>query len=61
NLVRSDQAVFCATGITTGLLLHGIERQGGQELTHSLLIGGPAGHRQRLTSWHRREPDPAPA
>ena len=61
NLVRSDQAIFCATGITTGLLLHGIERQPGAELTHSLLIGGPAGHRQRLTSWHRREPDPAPA
>jgi len=60
DLVRSDQAIFCATGITTGLLLTGVERQGAQELTHTLLIGGPAGHRQVLTSWHRRERAPAP-
>lgn len=55
ELVRSDQGVFCATGITTGLLLTGVERQGTRELTQTLLIGGSAGERQLLTSWHPRE------
>lgn len=54
ELVRSDKVAFCATGITTGLLLDGVERRGDQELTHTLMIGGPAGHRQMLTSWHKR-------
>ena len=54
ELVRSDQVAFCATGITTGLLLDGVERGGLQEKTHSLLIGGEAGARQMLTSWHPR-------
>ena len=54
ELVRSDDVVFCATGITTGLLFDGIERTGGLEKTQTLMIGGDAGQRQMLTSWHRR-------
>jgi fructose-1,6-bisphosphatase II len=54
ELVRSDDVVFCATGITTGLLFEGVERSGELERTQTLMIGGDAGHRQLLTTWHRR-------
>jgi fructose-1,6-bisphosphatase II len=54
ELVRSDDVVFCATGITTGLLFEGVERSGGFEKTETLMIGGAAGCRQLLTSWHKR-------
>jgi len=53
ELVRSDCVVFCATGITSGLLLDGVECSGRNERTHSLLVGGGAGDRQMLASWHR--------
>ncbi len=55
ELIRSDKAVFCATGITTGLLLEGVERGGPFDRTQTLMVGGGAGARQMLTSWHRRE------
>jgi fructose-1,6-bisphosphatase II len=54
EMVRSDDVVFCATGITTGLLLDGVERTRELEKTQTLMIGGAAGPRQMLTSWHRR-------
>lgn len=54
EMVRSDEVVFCATGITTGLLLDGVERSRDQEKTQTLMIGGAAGPRQMLTSWHCR-------
>jgi fructose-1,6-bisphosphatase II len=54
ELVRSPDVVFCATGITTGLLFDGIERTATHERTQTLLVGGGAGERQLLTSWHRR-------
>lgn len=54
ELVRSDQVIFAATGITTGLLFDGIERQSGFEKTQTLMVGGGAGPRQLLTSWHSR-------
>lgn len=54
DLVRSDDVVFCATGITTGLLLEGIERTRTHIKTQTLMIGGESGPRQMLTSWHNR-------
>ncbi len=54
ELVLSDDVVFCATGITTGLLLEGVARASGMEKTQTLMIGGDAGRRQILTSWHKR-------
>jgi len=54
EMVRSDDVMFCATGITTGLLLDGVERSRELEKTQTLMIGGAAGPRQMLTSWHRR-------
>ncbi|MBL4613406.1 MAG: fructose-bisphosphatase class II family protein [Magnetovibrio sp.] len=57
DLVTSDNVHFTATGITTGLLFEGVEREGHCERTQSLLISGPkakgdGGRRQLLTTWH---------
>lgn len=57
DLVTSDNVHFTATGITTGLLFEGVEREGNLERTQSLLISGPGakgqgGRRQLLTAWH---------
>lgn len=52
---RPEAVTFCATGITSGLLLDGVARQGDRLRTHSLLMGGGAGERQMLTSWHPLE------
>jgi len=54
ELVCSDRVVFCATGITTGLLFDGIEQTRTTETTQTLMTGGGAGLRQILSSWHRR-------
>lgn len=54
ELVRTDSVMFCATGITTGLLFEGIERQAAFEKTQTLMVGGGAGPRQLLTTWHPR-------
>jgi fructose-1,6-bisphosphatase II len=54
DLVRSDDVIFCATGITTGLLFEGVERSGTHEKTQTLMVGGGAGDRQLLSTWHRR-------
>lgn len=56
DLVRSDDVLFCATGITTGLLLEGVERNDGCDRTQTLMVGGrAAGIRQILTTLHPRE------
>lgn len=51
DLVDSDDVFFCATGITTGLLLDGVERVGDHLRTQTLLVAGSAGERQILTSF----------
>jgi fructose-1,6-bisphosphatase II len=51
-LVGSDKVYFCATGITTGLLFEGVERSSTHEKTQTLMISGPKGERQILTTWH---------
>jgi fructose-1,6-bisphosphatase II len=53
ELVRSDQTIFCATGIATGLLFEGIERSEKYERTQTMMIAGNLGERQLLTSFHR--------
>jgi fructose-1,6-bisphosphatase II len=55
EFVRSDEAYFCATGITTGLLFEGVERTRSQEKTQTLMIAGSGGGRQILTTWHPRD------
>lgn len=51
ELVSSDQVYFCATGITTGLMLDGVERVGGRLRTQTLMVVGATGERQILTSF----------
>ncbi len=55
EMVTSDQVYFCATGITTGLLLDGVERSGRCEKTHTLMVTGARGEREFLTTHHRRD------
>lgn len=52
ELVTSDRVFFCATGITTGLLLEGVERKGNCIKTQTLMVSGLSRERQILTTWH---------
>lgn len=51
ELSKSQDIYFCATGITTGLMLEGVERIGGQTKVQTLMITGETGERQILTSY----------
>jgi fructose-1,6-bisphosphatase II len=51
ELVMSPEVLFCATGITTGLLFDGVERDGRHYRTQTLMLSGITGERQLLTSW----------
>lgn len=53
DLVTSDNVYFCATGITTGLLLQGVERKAGTLRTQTLMVSGLSGERQVLTTYHK--------
>jgi fructose-1,6-bisphosphatase II len=54
TLVRSDRVFFCATGITTGLLLDGVAPQGKTGVrTQTLMVCGASAERQVLTTYHR--------
>lgn len=51
EMVTSDNVYFCATGITTGLMLDGVEQVGDAIKTQTLMITGATGERQVLTSY----------
>jgi len=51
ELASSPDVFFCATGITTGLMLDGVERADGQTKVQTLMITGGTGERQILTSY----------
>lgn len=52
ELVRDDNLVFVATGITTGGLLNGIKRKGNLASTETLLIRGKSRTIRRIQSEH---------
>lgn len=54
DLAASTKVYFCATGITTGLLLEGVERTPSYEKTQTLIISGLTSERQVLTTYHAR-------
>ncbi|KAA5604616.1 class II fructose-bisphosphatase [Roseospira marina] len=54
DMIRSDNVFFCATGITTGLLLDGVRRTATHECLQSMLISGASGERQKLINWRPR-------
>ncbi len=57
ELVTSSDTYFCATGITTGLLLEGVERIEGLDRVQTLKIAGSTGESQLQTTWRRLAAD----
>jgi len=57
ELVTSTDTCFCATGITTGLLLEGAERIEGLDRVQTLMIAGSTGESQLQTTWRRLAPN----
>jgi fructose-1,6-bisphosphatase II len=51
EIVASDESYFVATGITTGLMLDGVERQNGHFKVQSMMVAGQTGTRQVITSY----------
>lgn len=54
ELVRSPDVLFCATGITTGLLFEGVSCDARSYRTQTLLVSGLSRERQLLTTWAPR-------
>ncbi|EFL77665.1 class II fructose-bisphosphatase [Actinobacillus pleuropneumoniae] len=52
DLVRDDNVLFTATGITTGDLLKGVQRKGSMMFTETLLIRGRSRTIRKLASYH---------
>jgi fructose-1,6-bisphosphatase II len=46
ELVSSQQVFFAATGITSGVLLSGVQYSGNRAKTHSMVIRGETGTRR---------------
>lgn len=57
EMVRSDDVIFAATGITDGDLLQGIRRHGRQISSETLLVRGKSGTVRRIQSLHRLPTD----
>jgi len=51
ELIASDDVFFCGTGITTGLMLEGVERGRTHYKLQTMMITGATGERQILTSY----------
>src|SRR5918996_4201189 len=51
EIIASDNVFFCATGITTGLMLEGVERTKAHYKVQTMMITGATGERQILTSY----------
>jgi fructose-1,6-bisphosphatase II len=51
ELITSDDVFFCATGITTGLMLEGVEKTKSHYKLQTMMITGATGERQIMTSY----------
>ena len=51
EIIASDDVFFCATGITTGLMLEGVERSGSHSKLQTMMVTGATGERQIITSY----------
>jgi len=51
EIITSDTVFFCATGITTGLMLEGVERTKSHYKVQTMMITGATGERQILTTY----------
>ena len=50
ELIASDDVFFCATGITTGLMVEGVERTRTHYKVQTMMVTGATGERQIITS-----------
>jgi fructose-1,6-bisphosphatase II len=50
ELIASDDVFFCASGITTGLMLEGVERNATHFKVQTMMVTGATGERQIMTS-----------
>jgi fructose-1,6-bisphosphatase II len=50
EIIASDDVFFCATGITTGLMVEGVERTPTHHKVQTMMVTGATGERQVLTS-----------
>ncbi len=57
DLVRSEQVFFVATGITGGLLLHGVQFNGARATTNSLILRSETRTRRMIVAEHLLEPE----
>jgi fructose-1,6-bisphosphatase II len=51
EIIASDDVFFCATGITTGLMLEGVDRTKSHYKVQTMMITGATGERQIMTSF----------
>jgi fructose-1,6-bisphosphatase II len=51
EIIKSNDVFFCATGITTGLMLEGVERTKTHYKVQTMMITGATGERQTLTTY----------
>ena len=51
EIITSDNVFFCATGITTGLMLEGVERSRSHYKVQTMMITGATGERQIMTTY----------
>ena len=50
EIIGSGDVFFCATGITTGLMLEGVERSNSHYKVQTMMVTGATGERQIITS-----------
>jgi fructose-1,6-bisphosphatase II len=55
ELIASDDVFFCATGITTGLMVEGVERTRTHYKVQTMMVTGATGERQIITSHFPRD------
>lgn len=51
EIIASNNVFFCATGITTGLMLEGVDRSKTHHKVQTMMITGSTGERQIMTSF----------
>lgn len=59
DLVKSDDVIFAATGITTGNLLKGVRFTAGGAVTHTIVMRGKTGTLRLIEAHHRFDKKPA--
>ena len=58
DLVKGDDAIFAATGVTDGELLKGVQFKGGYSKTHSLVMRSKSGTIRFVEGRHSMEKKP---